>query len=299
MSYIASLAENLARGLGGATEEGFFDGRLCARGDVDILNNAEVAGPGAGGAAAGLVPAVVVGGSLTVSNNARLAGSAIVACDATLSNNVVVTGDLLYGGSLSLGANAQVLGEATEAACELCAGGVLAQKCDGRIDPAALQSLIATLLEPTREALGAVLPAGSLDAAGNLVLGNNAGVTLAAGLYAFKSVTLGNNASFTVAEGRAVVLILESISASNNVTLGGGGGGQLAVIALGAGQIDLKNNVQAALALIAPQAELTMLANNVRFTGALDVARLRVSNNNRLTVTAPGMALDATSACAP
>jgi hypothetical protein len=132
------------------------------------------------------------------------------------------------------------------------------------------------------------LPDGSVDAEGNIALKVNQAAILPARLRVVQSLSLANNASLTAANGAAILLVLDSLAVSNNAELGTSGG-DLAIIVFGDTQIDLENNVQARLALVAPQAELTILSNNVHFEGALDVAALRMANNNRVTIQAPGV----------
>ncbi len=255
-------------------------GRLCARGDVEINNNATVDGPG-------VEHGLVAGGDLLIDNNARVVGAAFAGCDVTVANNASLSGDLVFGGDLTIGANGQIGGNTALAACDTCAGGGLAPQCDGRFNIQYLRPLAEAGIPSSRLDLMPYLPAGSLDVDGHLRLKNNAAVSVPGRIYAVRSLSLSNNVSLETSGSVTVFLILESLEIANNVDLGVVGG-RIAFLVFGDTAIDLGNNVHAKIALLAPHAELTMLSNNVVFEGSLDVGGLVISNNNHLTIGGPG-----------
>jgi hypothetical protein len=57
--------------------------------------------------------------------------------------------------------------------------------------------------------------------------------------------------------------------------------------------------IRSKVILLAPLAELVALENNIQLDGALDVRRLRIGNNNPVTVSSPGMFVDLPGLCTP
>jgi len=212
-----------------------------------------------------------------LSNNAVLDGDAAVACSVAVANNASITGNLTYGEEIAVGPNGIVAGDISEFTCDVCDNARLTARCGKGLEPLSMRPTAEALLGATESMLDGVVPAGALMD-GVLTLSNNQTATIPPGVYAFRAIYLENNASLAVSHSSAVLLVLEGLELRNNASLGTNGG-RISVAVLQTGPVTFGNNTVARMSLYAPQVDLTVLANNVEFSGSIDVHNLTFNNN--------------------